>query len=126
MFYYWISHNRIRKLSQAMSSSCHYQTNGQVEAYITLIMKSFECNVDTYLPLLHIRSTQFGPGLPSPATLLFNCTFRGMMPIIKRAPINANSHGDHYESLVERQERADKNYDTLEGSHIILFQYSLM
>ena len=34
------------------------------------------------------------------------------MPVINRSPINANNDNEHYEVFVERQERADKNYDT--------------
>ena len=41
------------------------------------------------------------------------------MPVINRSPINAENDDDHYEALVERQTKADKNYDTLEGPYSI-------
>ena len=34
------------------------------------------------------------------------------MAIINRIPINSDNHGDHYEALIKRQGKNDKNYDT--------------
>ena len=34
------------------------------------------------------------------------------MPIINRIPINSDNDEDHYETLIKRQVRNDKNYDT--------------
>ena len=34
------------------------------------------------------------------------------MPIINRLPINTNKDDEHYEALVTRETRNDKNYDT--------------
>ena len=47
-----------------------------------------QANSDTYLTLLQITSMPPGPGLPSPATLLFNYPVRGSMLVANRAPIN--------------------------------------
>ena len=49
-----------------------------------------------------MRSTPLGLGLPSPATLLFNCPIRGIMLIINRPPIGLNNDEEHYEALVKR------------------------
>ena len=35
------------------------------------------------------------------------------MPILNRPPINTSNNDDHYETLEERQAKADTNYDTL-------------
>ena len=42
------------------------------------------------------------------------------MAVINRAPINANNDDDQCEVLLERQEKADNDYDTLRK--IIIFQ----
>ena len=34
------------------------------------------------------------------------------MPIINMIPMNSDDDGDHYEALVKRQVRNNKNYDT--------------
>ena len=39
------------------------------------------------------------------------------MPILNIPPINKNNNDDHYETLVERQTKAEKDYDT----HRIIF-----
>ena len=67
---------------------------------------------DICLALLHIRSTQIGPCLHSLAALLSHCSIRGIMPVINRALIRADNNDDHYEALAERQEKANKIYDT--------------
>ena len=55
-----------------------------------------------HIALLQIRSTPLEPGLPSPATQLFNCPIKGNMPIINRLPINSDNDDKHYEVLVNR------------------------
>ena len=40
-----------------------------------------------------------GPGLPSSATILFNCPIRRIMPIISRPPVGVNNDEEHYEVL---------------------------
>ena len=42
--------------------------------------KCFDTNNDVYLALLHICLTPFGPGLPSPASLIFSREIRDQMP----------------------------------------------
>ena len=44
--------------------------------------------------------------------LLFNHPIWDIMPIINRIPINSDNDDDHYEVLVKRQIRNNKNYDT--------------
>ena len=43
------------------------------------------------LALLQIRSTPMRAGLPSPATLLFYRTIRGLLPQMNREPTNINN-----------------------------------
>ena len=66
-------------------------TNGQAETCITFIKrtmtKCYETNIDSYMLLLHIRSTLISPGLPSSATLLFNRPTRSMPSKLNRSPI---------------------------------------
>ena len=74
--------------------------------------KCIETNDDIHIALLQIRTTPLEPGLPSQVKLLFNHPIQGIMPIINRIPINSDNGDDHYEVLVKRQIRNDKNYDT--------------
>ena len=73
--------------------------------------KCIENNDDVHIALLQIRAMPLEPGLPIQAMLLFNCPIRGIMPIINTIPINSDNDEDHYEALVKRQIRNDKNYD---------------
>ena len=78
-----------------------------------MLQKCIDTNTDTYLALLQIRSTALGQRLLSLATLLFNYSIIGSVPIFNRLLLNTNTNDDHYEILVERQAKADKNYATL-------------
>ena len=64
-------------VEQALSSSYHHQSNGQVEACIKFVRctlkKCFDSRSDLHIPLLQIRMMPLGLGLPSPATMLFKC-----------------------------------------------------
>ena len=60
-------------------------------------------NSNTHIALLQIRTMPLGPGLPSPATLLFNFPTRGIMPLVNRLPISLNNDDEHYQALVKRQ-----------------------
>ena len=44
-----------------------------------------------------------GPGQPSPAMLLLNCSIGDILPIINRPPISSSKNEDHYEALVKRE-----------------------
>ena len=59
-----------------------------------------------------MRVTPLEPGLPGPSTLLHNHPIWGIMPINHSLPINSNNDDGHYEALVIRQTRNDKNLDT--------------
>ena len=63
--------------------------------------------------MLQIRSTPLGQGLLSHMRLLFNCTIKGIILILSRPPIHANSDNYHHETLVEIKSKAVRNYDTL-------------
>ena len=93
-------------VEQAVSSSYHYQSNGQVDAGIIFIKQTCRKGYDTksnpHIALLQIRSTTLGPELPGPATLLFNHPIRGIMLIPTRLPLNSNNDKEHYEGLINR------------------------
>ena len=57
--------------------------------------------------------TPLGSGLPSPATILFNCQIRGILPIISRLPVDINNDEEHYEALVNRQKKKDDKNQVL-------------
>ena len=57
--------------------------------------------------LLQIRTTPLGQGLPSPATLLFNCPVHGIMPVVDRKLINIDNNDEHHKNLIHRQGKND-------------------
>ena len=67
---------------------------------------------DTHIALLQIRLTPLGPGLPNPATLLFNQPKRSIMPIVSLMPISPNNDGEHYGVLAKRETKKDRSHDT--------------
>ena len=79
---------------------------------------SIETNDDIHITLLLVRATPSEPGLPSPAILLLNSPMQGIMPIINRMSINLDNHEGHYEALVMRQTRNNKNYDTARNNMV--------
>ena len=87
-----------------------------MEGYIILIKQklknSFDAKPDPHIPLLQIRSTILGPEPSSPATLLSNYPIRGIMPTIKIPLIGINNNDEHYEALVKRQIKINKNHET--------------
>ena len=82
-----------------------------------------DTRADACLVLLQVRSIPLRYGVPSLAALLFNHPIRGIIPVINRTPINANNDVDHYEALVERQVKSDKNYDTLRTYKSVLIGF---
>ena len=48
------------------------------------------------MAILQIRTTPLRQGLPSLATLLFNCHVRGMMPVMDRPPTNVDNDEEHH------------------------------
>ena len=66
------------------------------------------------------RSDQppLGPGLQSPATLLFNHPIRGIMLILSRLLISTKNNDEHYEALVKRQKK-NKSHDTSRNYNFI-------
>ena len=60
-----------------------------------------------------------GPGLPSPATLLFNHPTRGIMPIINRISISIDNDDKHHKAIVTRQTKNDKKYYTARNYSIL-------
>ena len=63
-------------IEHAASASYDHQSKGQVEACIKLVKctmkKCHDTKSDIHLALLQFRMTLLGPGLPSPAILLFS------------------------------------------------------
>ena len=100
---------RSLNMKQTFSSSHHHQSNGQVEACLKLInqaLKCFDTKSDPCIALLQIRSTQKGQGCQ------VSYPIRGIIPTINRPLIGVNNDEDHYETLVKRQTKNDKNHDT--------------
>ena len=77
-----------------------------------------------HIALLQIRSTPLWPGLPGPATLLFNHPIRVIMTILSRLPISTNNNDKHYEALVRRQRKGIRTM--LLPEITILFQKDLL
>ena len=61
--------------------------------------------------LLQIHTTPLGQGLPSPATLLFNCLVCSVMAVIDRKPVSIDNDDKHHTKLVHRQYKNDTNND---------------
>ena len=101
---------------QKVSSSFHQQSNGHAEACLKFVKqtmkKCFDNNTDVNLALIQIRSMPVGPGLLSPATLLFNRPMRGLVPSTSRMLINIDYDEDNYHKLKAEQNEASKNNDT--------------
>ena len=66
-----------------------------------------------HIPIANTYDPPLGPGLPSPATMLFNCPIRGIMPIINRQLVGRDNGEEYYEVLIKRQTKDDKNQGTL-------------
>ena len=93
-------------IEQPVSSSYHHQTGGGLHQIYNMHHEEvFESGSGIHIALLQIRSTPLGQGLPSLATLPFNCPVRGIMPIIDRPPINTDNDDKHHTVLVNRQYR---------------------
>ena len=67
---------------------------------------------DIHIAMLQMGTTPLGQVLPSPATLLFNCPVRGIMPVMDRLLINTNNDEEHHKVLTNRQCRNDQGNDT--------------
>ena len=102
-------------IEEAMSSSNHHQSNGQVKACIKFIKhtikKCLDSGGDIHMALLQMRTTPLGQDLPSPATLLFNCLVCGIMPVIDRKPISVDNDDKYHKKLVHMQSKNDTNND---------------
>ena len=61
------------------------------------------------MALLQIHTTPLGPGLLSPATLLFNRQVQGIMPVLDCKPIGQDHDDDHYGKLMDRQHKNDND-----------------
>ena len=74
--------------------------------------KYFDADNDVFLALLQICrhvSTPIGPGLQSPAALMSNRSIRCLIAKLRRSTILFDHDDDHYASLIERQQTADRN-----------------
>ena len=61
------------------------------------------------MALLQICTTPLGPGLPSPATLLFNQPVCSIMHVLDRKPVGEDYDDEHYSRLVDRQHKNDND-----------------
>ena len=100
-------------IEQALSSTYHHQSNGQVKACIKFIKctlkKCANSGGDIHMVLLQIHTTPLGQGLLRLATLLFNNLVCGVMPVIDRKPIGGDNDDEHHSKLVHRQYKNDTN-----------------
>ena len=74
-------------------------------------LKCADSNGDIHMALLQICTTPLGQGLLSPATLLFNHSVCGVMPVIDRKPISRDNDDKHHSKLVHRQHKNGINND---------------
>ena len=99
-------------IEQAFSLAYHHLSNGHVEACIKFgkhtLKKCFDSKGDPHIALLQICMTPLGQVLPSPATVLFNCPIRGIMPMINRPTVGRDNDEEHYEALIKRQTKMHK------------------
>ena len=104
-------------IEQAVLSTYHYQSNGQVKACIKFIKthtkKCANSGADIHMALLQIYTTPLGQGLPSLATLLFNGLVCSVMLVIDRKPIDRYNDDEHHGKRVHRQHKNDTNNDAL-------------
>ena len=100
---------------QVFLSSYHHQSNGQVEACIKFVKctvkKCFDSRDDPNIAVVQKYMTPLQQGLPSPATMLFNCPIRGIMPIINRPLFGIDNDEKHHVVIIKRQMKDDKNKD---------------
>ena len=96
-----------RKLNIHHEVSWQYNCQSNERAWACMkfwkwtMKKCFDANWDTSLALLQTRSTPVGPGLLSPATILFNRPNRGLLPKIFSEPGTYNSDDNHYATFNE-------------------------
>ena len=104
---------RAINIEQATLSAYHHQSNRQVEACIKFIKWTFKkcakSSRDINMALLQIDTTPLGPGLPSPATLLFNRQVWGIMSVLDHKPIRQDCDDNHYGKLMDRQQKNDND-----------------
>ena len=94
------------------------------QTYKANTKKYFDTKSDQHIDLFQIRSTPLGPGLPCPATLLFNNPIRGIMPTINILLISVNNSHEHYNALVKRQTQK-RNHDTSRNYALIPIGFTL-
>ena len=96
-------------IKQAVSLEYHHQSNGQVGACIKFIKHTFkkcaDLGRDKNMALLQIHTMSLGQGLLSPATLMFNRQVQGIMPVLDCQLIRQDCDDDHYNKLVDRQQK---------------------
>ena len=73
------------------------------QTYKANTQKWFDTKPDPHVALLQVSSTSLEQGLPCPVTLPFKHPVGGIIPIIKRPPVNSNDDDKLYEALVKRQ-----------------------
>ena len=74
-------------------------------------LKCADSDLDIHMALLQIHTTPLGQGLPSLATLLFNCPVHSIMPVIDRKPIGGDNDNEHHSKLFHRQHKNGTNID---------------
>ena len=100
---------KLVNIEQVISSVYYHQSNRQAEACIKFIKCMFKKCTDSdrniNMALLQIHVMLLGQGLPSQATLMFNRSVCGIMPIIDHKPLIKDCDDNHHNKLVERQQK---------------------
>ena len=73
--------------------------------------KCYDTKSDIHLALLQVITMPLGPGIPSLATLLFNCPTRGIVALINRPPVSIDNDDEYDKVLVKRKRKNGKKYD---------------
>ena len=109
-------------IQQVVSSSYYHQGSRNVEQTIKLgkqKMKFKEANNDIHVALLQIILSPVWAGLPSPVTLLFHRSIKGLMSGRSRMLINyVYDEHSHY-SLKSLQNKLLRNNDSVKEPSII-------
>ena len=80
---------------------------------------------DIILALIQIRTTPLGPGLPSPAAILFNRPTKGALLKINRSLIFYSYDEDHYNMLKAKHDKVIQNSDTFKEHTVISIGFTV-
>ena len=103
-------------IDQAVSSWCHHQSNGQVEAsmkFIKCTIKSAQTLVVIYVwSCYKLEPHHWDKVSQAQQHCWFNHPVHSIMPAMDRKPINIDNDHGHHKNLMHRQGKNDQNNDT--------------